>query len=162
MASRRRHGWCQRLQAVVLATAGQYAGRRRHHDSCLDSTYRRTNCRSCRRRRGDDRDRSWTVPRRRRRRPARRRRRVPQTAAHRNTTPTRTHVSSSIKHDRHTTFLMLKVTVRYDTRCYFNERSKADTSQLNLLNGTDNYKVEKQKNEKIYTGWAKKRTVFQT
>ena len=28
--------------------------------------------------------------------------------------------------------------VRYDTRCYFNVRSKADISQLNLLRGTDN------------------------
>ena len=26
----------------------------------------------------------------------------------------------------------------YDTRCYFNVRSKADISQLNLLHGTDN------------------------
>jgi len=30
------------------------------------------------------------------------------------------------------------VTVRYDTRCYFNLRSKADMSQLNLPHGTDN------------------------
>ena len=29
-------------------------------------------------------------------------------------------------------------TRRYDTRCYFNVRSKADTSQLNLPHGTDN------------------------
>jgi len=29
-------------------------------------------------------------------------------------------------------------TIRYDTRCYFNARSKADTSQLNLPHGTDN------------------------
>jgi len=29
-------------------------------------------------------------------------------------------------------------TIRYDTRCYFNVRSKADISQLNLLHGTDN------------------------
>jgi len=28
--------------------------------------------------------------------------------------------------------------VRYDTRCYFNLRSKADTSQLNLPHGTNN------------------------
>jgi len=28
--------------------------------------------------------------------------------------------------------------MRYDTRCYFNVRSKADTSQLNLPHGTDN------------------------
>ena len=29
-------------------------------------------------------------------------------------------------------------TIRYDTRCYFNERSKADISQLNLPHKTDN------------------------
>ena len=29
-------------------------------------------------------------------------------------------------------------TTRYDTRCYFNVRSKADISQLNLPHGTDN------------------------
>jgi len=29
-------------------------------------------------------------------------------------------------------------TIRYDTRCYFNVRSKADISQLNLPRGTDN------------------------
>jgi len=28
--------------------------------------------------------------------------------------------------------------IRYDTRCYFNVRSKADTSQLNLPYGNDN------------------------
>ena len=28
--------------------------------------------------------------------------------------------------------------LRYDTRCYFNVRSKADMSQLNLPHGTDN------------------------
>ena len=32
-------------------------------------------------------------------------------------------------------------TIRYDTRCYFNVRSKADISQLNLPHGTDNYAV---------------------
>jgi len=31
-----------------------------------------------------------------------------------------------------------RVTIRYDTRCYFNVRSKADISQLNLPHGTDN------------------------
>ena len=31
-----------------------------------------------------------------------------------------------------------KGTIRYDTRCYFNVRSKADISQLNLPHGTDN------------------------
>jgi len=31
--------------------------------------------------------------------------------------------------------------IRYDARCYFNVRSKADTSQLNLSHGTDNYKL---------------------
>jgi len=29
-------------------------------------------------------------------------------------------------------------TIRYDTRCYFNVRSKADMSQLNLSHGNDN------------------------
>ena len=29
-------------------------------------------------------------------------------------------------------------TIRYDTRCYFNVRSKANMSQLNLPHGTDN------------------------
>jgi len=29
-------------------------------------------------------------------------------------------------------------TIRYDARCYFNVRSKADISQLNLPRGTDN------------------------
>ena len=29
-------------------------------------------------------------------------------------------------------------TIRHDTRCYFNVRSKADISQLNLPHGTDN------------------------
>ena len=28
--------------------------------------------------------------------------------------------------------------IRYDTRCYFNVRSKADMSQLNLLHENDN------------------------
>ena len=32
-------------------------------------------------------------------------------------------------------------TTRYDTRCYFNVRSKADMGQINLPHGTDNYKV---------------------
>jgi len=36
---------------------------------------------------------------------------------------------------------VLCVLIRYDTRCYFNVRSKADMSQLNLLHGTDNEKV---------------------
>ena len=42
--------------------------------------------------------------------------------------------------DRHpiTIFYDLVNTIRYDTRCYFNVRSKADISQLNLPHGTDN------------------------
>jgi len=32
----------------------------------------------------------------------------------------------------------IKMRLRYDTRCYFNVRSKADISQLNLPHGTDN------------------------
>jgi len=31
--------------------------------------------------------------------------------------------------------------LRYDTRCYFNVRSKEDMSQLNLPHGNDNQKV---------------------
>ena len=36
------------------------------------------------------------------------------------------------------TLNMFQLTIRYDTRCYFNVRSKADTSQLNLQYGNDN------------------------
>ena len=32
----------------------------------------------------------------------------------------------------------LRYGAKYDTRCYFNVRSKADISQLNLPHGTDN------------------------
>jgi len=32
-------------------------------------------------------------------------------------------------------FMKAVETIRYDTRCYFNVRSKADTSQLNLPHG---------------------------
>ena len=32
-------------------------------------------------------------------------------------------------------------TLRYDTRCYFNVRSKADISQLNLPHGTNDQKL---------------------
>jgi len=32
----------------------------------------------------------------------------------------------------------LTLIVKYDTRCYFNVRSKADISQLNLPHGNDN------------------------
>jgi len=38
------------------------------------------------------------------------------------------HIGRTIRYD----------TIRYDTRCYFNVRSKADISQLNLPHGTDN------------------------
>jgi len=33
---------------------------------------------------------------------------------------------------------LFMIAIRYDTRCYFNVRSKADISQLNLPHGTDN------------------------
>ena len=39
---------------------------------------------------------------------------------------------------RVTVFGRVNDTIRYDTRCYFNVRSKADISQLNLPHGTDN------------------------
>jgi len=35
-----------------------------------------------------------------------------------------------------------KITIRYDTRCYFNVRSKADISQLNLPHGSLIYRTE--------------------
>jgi len=38
------------------------------------------------------------------------------------------------------------MTQLYGMRCYFNVQSNADMSQLNLPHGTNNYKVEKQKN----------------
>ena len=33
---------------------------------------------------------------------------------------------------------LYEIGIRYGTRCYFNVRSKADMSQLNLPHGTDN------------------------
>jgi len=38
--------------------------------------------------------------------------------------------------------------IRYDTRCYFNVRSKADMSQLNLPHGNDNKKLLNRKTKK--------------
>ena len=35
--------------------------------------------------------------------------------------------------------------IRYDKRCYFNVRSKADTGQLDLPHGANDYKVETEK-----------------
>jgi len=48
--------------------------------------------------------------------------------------------------------------VRYDTRCYFNVRSEADISQLNLPHGTKNWKwkKEKLKIKKNNNGFAQK------
>ena len=39
--------------------------------------------------------------------------------------------------------------IPYDTRCYFNVRSKADMSQFNLPHGTNNKKVENRKSKKV-------------
>jgi len=55
----------------------------------------------------------------------------------------KTGVTERGSYDRHAVRLsVLPValwhTIRYDTRCYFNVRSKADISQLNLPHGTDN------------------------
>jgi len=36
------------------------------------------------------------------------------------------------------TRILVAFVLRYDTRCYFNVRSKANISQLNLPHGTDN------------------------
>jgi len=40
--------------------------------------------------------------------------------------------------DRHADRNTSQDTIRYDTRCYFNVRSKADMSQLNLQHATSN------------------------
>ena len=42
-----------------------------------------------------------------------------------------------------------RLTIRYDTRCYFNVRSKADISQLNLPHG--NRQLKKCKNRRRKT-----------
>ena len=44
--------------------------------------------------------------------------------------------------------------IQYDMRWYVNVQSKADMSQLNPSHGTNNQKVEKQKNWKAKTGHA--------
>ena len=44
--------------------------------------------------------------------------------------------------------LDLSATIRYDTRCYFNVRTKANMSQLNLPHGNDNQKVKYGKTKK--------------
>jgi len=50
-------------------------------------------------------------------------------------------LSNTAKYSRH-----CKGVLRYDTRCYFSVRSKADTSQFSPPHGTTYKKVEKQKN----------------
>jgi len=54
--------------------------------------------------------------------------------------------------------LLKMARLRYDTRCYFNLRSKADISQLNLPHGTDNWKSVKteKKTKKKRDGYAQK------
>jgi len=64
------------------------------------------------------------------------------------------------------TCYLLQENIRYDTRCYFNVRSKADISQLNLPHGTDNKKsvnTEKLKREQSVTDrlrFAKKTAAY--
>ena len=45
---------------------------------------------------------------------------------------------SSIETARNCSVITSRFAIRYDTRCYFNVRSKANMSQLNLPHGTDN------------------------
>ena len=54
--------------------------------------------------------------------------------------------------------LLSDTLLRYDTRCYFNVQSKADTSQLNLPHGTNNYNAENIKSKKKVktNGYAQK------
>jgi len=42
-------------------------------------------------------------------------------------------------HDAAELFALHSFTLRHDTRCYFNVRSKANMSRLNQPHGTDNY-----------------------
>ena len=51
----------------------------------------------------------------------------------------------------HGTAVIRYDTIRYVTRCRFNVRSKADISQLNLPHGTNNLKVEREKNYEAKT-----------
>ena len=53
------------------------------------------------------------------------------------------HVDHSSAHHRHAPTINTRAhtqrhAIRYDTRCYFNVRSNADLSKLNLLHGNDN------------------------
>ena len=48
------------------------------------------------------------------------------------------------------------VTIRYDTRCYFNVRSKADVSQLNLYRTETTTKKCKREKLKSDNGYAHK------
>jgi len=50
-----------------------------------------------------------------------------------NTRSVFTNASPPLKHIE-----LLSLAIRYDTRCYFNVRSKADMSQRNLPHGTNN------------------------
>jgi len=55
--------------------------------------------------------------------------------------PTHTHEKEEEGFAQTTRFIaceLIPFTIWYDTRCYFNVRSKADISQLNLPHGTDN------------------------
>ena len=47
-------------------------------------------------------------------------------------------VTAATQKGHQITFKDKRCTIRYDMRCYFNVRSKADISQLNLPHGTDN------------------------
>jgi len=47
-------------------------------------------------------------------------------------------VSTDIGADFHGAMVLATAPIRYDTRCYFNVRSKADMSRLNLPHGDDN------------------------
>jgi len=47
------------------------------------------------------------------------------------------YIKHEATHDRDSHIPVGYDTIRYDTRCYFNMRSKADMSQLNLPHGTN-------------------------
>jgi len=57
--------------------------------------------------------------------------------------------------------ILRRYDTRYDTRCYFNVRSKADISQLNLSHGKQSMKVLLGKHELAYVNMTSEKCVAQ-
>jgi len=65
-------------------------------------------------------------------------------------------VRPSVRLSRRSTAAAAVSVIRYDTRRYFNVRSKADTSQIDLPHVTNNKKVDNKKKLKSKHGYAQK------